>query len=1083
MFVHLNVHSDFSFLKGGMKVSEIIKLCKEQNTPAIALTDSNNMCGMMEFVDCAIKNGIQPIIGYEMSILYQKNIQFNINLMVKNEIGYKNLLYYTRRFFCKPVPFHLLNNLEGLICLTGDLFYNSLIDCFDYKPILDRLSNIFAEDLFIEISRIGRNKESLAENIIFECADEFNVPIVATNNVLFENIKCVVANQALYCIANNSYLVEKDKYPYTENCYFKTPDEMQELFADIPEAVENTLYIAKKCRFLITKKPVTLPIFFKQSEDQELRLQSIAGVKKRLDIEILPEEYEKRINYELDVINGMNYAGYFLIVSDFIKWSKNNGIPVGPGRGSGVGSLVAWGLQITDLDPIKYGLIFERFLNPDRISMPDFDIDFCQEKRFKVIEYVKKKYGNVAHIITFGTFQPRAALRDVGRVLQIPYPEVDKICRIVPNNPANPINLEQAINLDERLKNLAENGDKMIRDLFEISRRIEGLYRHASVHAAGIVISDKELTDFVPIYDDEKSTIPVTQYSMKFVEMCGLIKFDFLGLKTLTIIDKISEIIRETDPDFDISRIPLDDQQTYDFLSTGKSVGIFQLESKFMQETLANLKPDGLEDIIALISLNRPGPMENIPMYIRRKHKSEKVDYYHPLLESVLQETFGVIIYQEQVMEIARVMSGYSFAEADILRRAMGKKRKEEMDMQREKFIAGAEKNKIERKKAEDIFDLVAKFAGYGFNKSHAAAYGLIAYQTAYLKAHYPKEFFIISMNIDMDDTDKIASFCYDAISMGIEILKPDINLSSVLFSIEGESIRYGLAILKNIGKTIAEDIKSCAKYDNLKDFAMAVAHKSINKKVLESLIKTGCLDCFGYNRATMLNAIDHIIHYQSAGCDVGKQMSLFDVHSDNNNDLNIDIIEDLSKDDLLFYQYQFFGFYIFGHPIEKYENRIPLYDSSCVLCIINKIIFRSRDAERIALLFCSAPNRNFVCSVYGNNRIKKYYDMLQNGKKLIIRFRNNDSSIEYMQDLDEYLDSLYEDMISIKVCSTTACEELLKLLCEKKCNDAEKLPKGKQIVLFFEKEEGLMESLLPDRYNVKISDLLGTEDLYFLNV
>ena len=1079
MFIHLNVHSDFSMLESSLKISKIIELCKKNNMPAIALTDTNNMCGMMEFVSQAINNGIQPIISCALTLLLESKHTIKVSLLVKNKLGYNAILDYTEKYFCRPMPFAELKKTDGLICLTGDLFFATYDKGVDINFILNRLYNLFGDDLYCEIRRQNHNYQDMIEKKILDISYKLNIPIVATNNVVFENKSDYIAHKALYCISNGGYLISSESdYPYNEQCYFSSQEEMQNLFADLPDAIENTVYIAKKCCFILHERQPELPVFSDKSENDLIYKQSLQGLQKRFKDTTVPENYINRLNYELSIITSMNYSGYFLIVSDFILWSKNNGIAVGPGRGSGVGSIVAWSLFITELDPIEYNLLFERFLNPERISMPDFDIDFCQENRFKVINYIKEKYGNVAHIITFGKLQARAVLRDVGRVLQIPYPEVDKICRLVPNNPSKPVTLQQAIDEDDRLQQIMLEGNKTIQSLFSVSLKLEGLYRHSSIHAAGIVISDKNLKDFVPIYKDEKSSIPVTQYSMKYVEASGLVKFDFLGLKTLTIIDRISQMIAEKDSSFDIAKIPLDDNETYDFLSTGKSIGIFQLEGFFMRETLTEWKPDSLGDIIALVSLNRPGPMENIPTYIRRKHNKEEVNYYYPILKPVLKETFGVIIYQEQVMEIARIMSGYSLAEADILRRAMGKKRKEEMDLQRDKFILGATNNGIDETKAKEIFDIVAKFAGYGFNKSHAAAYGLISYQTAYLKTHYTVEFIVTCMNIDIDDTDKLSILCNDAKSLGIKILPPDINLSDAFFTIENNHIRYGIAAVKNIGINIANELKKTI-YNNINDFCSAISSLQINKKNIESLIKTGTLDRFGYNRATLIKGMEHILNYSKNNFNSAiKQISLFENQACNKFDLPK--VKEFVKDDIFAYQYQFFGFYIFGHPISRYDVKIKI-EKTYIMCIITKIVFRNRGNDKVVLLSCSSPHDNYVFNIYGNDKIQKYYDLLQIGQKVVVKIKSiNSLNVEYLQDLDYYVSNLYQNKLSIYVKNIVSCIKLLNIIDLSEKDDKN----GMQIVIYFvDKDKKYTESILPHKYIVNILDLLDVHDLFFLSV
>ena len=678
-------------------------------------------------------------------------------------------------------------------------------------------------DQIAEIQRHGTAEERRVEPELLKLAYKLDIPLVATNQCYFPAREDFEAHDALICIAEGRYIAEDDRRKLTPEHYFKPRAEMMALFADLPEALETTVEIARRCAFRPRTHPPILPQFTKTgaaskkavnaAETEELCRQAREGLAERLRIIGLAEghseaEYRERLEFELGVIGKMKYSGYFLIVSDFIRWAKAHGIPVGPGRGSGAGSVVAWSLSITDLDPLRFGLLFERFLNPERVSMPDFDIDFCQDRRDEVIRYVQEKYGagRVAQIITFGKLQARAVLRDVGRVLQMPYGQVDRLCKLVPNNPANPVTLEDAIDGEPKLQDERDN-DPVVKRLLEIAQKLEGLYRHASTHAAGVVIGDRPLIDLVPLYRDPRSTLPVTQFNMKWVEPAGLVKFDFLGLKTLTVIQRALALIRERGIELDLATLGLDDRKTYELLARGDTVGVFQLESTGMRESLRRLKPDRFGDIIAMNSLYRPGPMDNIPTYINRKHGLEQVDYLHPLIEPVLQETYGVIIYQEQVMQIAQRLSSYTLGEADLLRRAMGKKIKAEMNKQKARFVSGAVKNGVDKGRADYIFELVAKFAGYGFNKSHAAAYALIAYHTAYLKANFPVEFLAATMSYDMANTDKLYMFVQEARRNKIAVLPPSLNASGVDFLPEDGAIRYCLAALKNFGRGAAEHI------------------------------------------------------------------------------------------------------------------------------------------------------------------------------------------------------------------------------------------------------------------------------------
>lgn len=829
MFIHLRNRSNYSLCLGTLVVSELPKIAKANKMPAVGICDSGNLFGALEFSSACKKAGIQAIISCEMMIdldesgsshhksnLDQINSLRKIVLIAKNQQGYLNLMALVSEASTNrknSLPEHitfdeLRKKSSGLIVLPGgiDGFISSLLLKGQDKKaesLVLKFKELFGEDFYLEISRHQNSDEAKIEKSIIDLAYKTNTPLVAINDNYFEDEEMFEAQDILSCIKDGRYVTETTRKRLTPEHYFKSSKEMMELFADLPEAIENTVNIAKKCHIMAFERPPTLPKFPTQeglSEAQQLSIEANEGLKDRLkikfELEEIPTEkqqeiikqYQERLDYELGVITQMNFSGYFLIVSDFIIWSKKHNIPVGPGRGSGAGSIAAWALQITDLDPIRFGLLFERFLNPERVSMPDFDIDFCQEKRDQVIEYVQKKYGKdmVAQIITFGKLQAKAVLKDVGRVLQMPYGEVDRICKLIPFNAIEAVTLQKAIDMDKDLQNAIEQ-DPQIKRLVDIGLKLEGLNRHSSTHAAGIVIGDKPLQEICALYlDDSGGSMPAVGYSMKYAEAAGLVKFDFLGLKTLTVIAKTVELIKQTRGfDLDITKIRLDDKLTFEMLADGDSIGVFQIESSGMRSMLRQMRADKLEDIIALISLYRPGPMDNIPTYIARKLGQEKILYPHPLLENTLKETYGVIVYQEQVMEIARVLAGYSLGAADILRRAMGKKIKEEMDKQRAIFVEGAIRNGVDANQAGEIFDLVDKFAGYGFNKSHAAAYALISYQTAYLKANFPVEFLTASINLEIDNSEKINIFLQVARDHGIKVLAPDVNKSDAIFTVE----------------------------------------------------------------------------------------------------------------------------------------------------------------------------------------------------------------------------------------------------------------------------------------------------------
>ena len=778
-FVHLHVHTDYSLSEGAIKIKQLIKLCEKAAMPAVGIADTGNLFGALEFSISCSDAGIQPIVGCQIAIRREdgrRSDPDSLVLLCQNKAGYLNLLKLVSKAFLETesgetpqVTLHdLETHAEGLLCLTGGPagpVGRLLADGQGEKAeiVLARLSRAFPGRTYVELMRHDLEVENRIEPALIELAYKHDLPLVATNEPFFADRGMYEAHDALICIASGSYVSQDERRRLTPEHYFKSPAEMRALFADLPEACDNTLVVARRCAYAVAKRKPILPPFRMGglTEAEVLRDKTLEGLEKRLwkhvfrpgmtddEREHAAKPYRERIEFELNVIEQMGFPGYFLIVSDFIQWSKANDIPVGPGRGSGAGSAVAWALTITDLDPLRWGLLFERFLNPDRVAMPDFDIDFCQDRREETIRYVQERYGygQVAQIITFGKLQARAVLRDVGQVLQMPYDQVDRLCKMVPNNPANPMTLEQAVEFEPLLKAMKDR-DGAVGHLLDLAIRLEGLYCHASTDTAGVVIGDRPLDELVPLCRDPRSDMPVTQFSMKWVEPAGLVKFDFHGLKTLTVIESAVKHIRKTKGiDVDLSAIPLDDAKTYELLSRGDAAGVFLLESSGMRDVLRKMGPNRLEDLIAVVALYRPGPMDQIPRYIACKHGKEEPDYMHPLLEPILKETFGIMVYQEQVMQIIQVLSGYSLGAADLLRRAMGKKIKEEMEVQRKIFVDGAMARGVDGAQASLTFDKVAKFAEYGFNKSHASAYALIAYQTAWLKANHPVEFMAASIS------------------------------------------------------------------------------------------------------------------------------------------------------------------------------------------------------------------------------------------------------------------------------------------------------------------------------------------------
>ena len=978
-FIHLRVHSAYSLSEGAIKTKDLVKLCQKNAMPAVAVTDTNNLFGAMEFSLAAMDGGIQPIIGIQLNLAAPEFLDEEggfgaasrpravvadpVILLVQNEAGYRALCALASTAYDRAqdgdVPHITLNDLrerhEGLILLTGaakgPLGRLVLKQKKDVAAgFVEALKTIFPQRLYIEIQRHFRPEEDASEDGMVELAYQCDVPLVATNDCFFGTEDMYEAHDALLCINHKRYVMEEDRPRVTPHHRFKSAAEMIELFQDLPEAIENSVVIARRCSWLLKPIKPILPPFDTgdgRSEAEELAHQARLGLEHRLihhvwkpDMEPaqrdeLAKEYRDRLEFELNVINNMGFPGYFLIVADFIKWAKNNHIPVGPGRGSGAGSVVAWSLTITDLDPIRWGLLFERFLNPERVSMPDFDIDFCQNRRDEVIDYVRKKYGSmrVAQIITFGKLQARMVVRDVGRVLQLPFGQVDRICKMIPNNPANPVTLQEAIDSESTLREQRDN-DPTVARLLNIALKLEGLYRHASTHAAGVVIGDRDLQELLPLYREPGSDMRVTQFNMKYVEQAGLVKFDFLGLTTLTVLQTAVDLLKNRQQDIDLEKIPLNDLPSFQLLAKGEATGVFQLESSGMRDVLRQLKPNRFEDIIALVSLYRPGPMDNIPKYNKVKDGEEAPDYLHDSLKPILEETFGIMIYQEQVMQIAQVLSGYSLGGADLLRRAMGKKIKEEMDQQRALFVAGAVERTVDAAQAGMIFDQVAKFAGYGFNKSHAAAYALVAFQTAYMKANYPVEFMAAIMTMAVDNTDKLGNLKQELQRLGVKLLPPDINRSQTLFSVEKNedgslAIRYALAALKGVGQgatdAIVEQRRQHGAYKSLQDFIDRIDARALNKRVLEQMARAGVFDSIHNNRHQILESTEILTRHAQArmAAAASNQNSLFgDTFAEAHN-LALPVCAEWSPLDKLKNEFDAVGFYLSAHPLDSYANAL----------------------------------------------------------------------------------------------------------------------------------------------------------------
>jgi len=950
-FIHLRSQSSYSLSESTLKIKKLVHLAKKNNMPAIALTDNNNMFGILEFSIECIENSIQPIIGTSINYLdiQTKEHPSQINFLVKNEEGYKNLLYLSSISHTagnNQIGIYdkdLKNHTNGLICYIGGEYNPLLILKLQNQneaisTFIDKFQNTFGQDFLFEIQRVQDPIIDEFEKEFLKYSQNFKISTIGSNNIKYENANDYSAHDALLCIAQKLTINQTNRKVSNSEIYFKSSDQMINIFEDIPEIIENNFRIAIKCNYYPKEILPKLPKFSNEqafSESELLNLKSKEGLSLRLQEKKVNSAsiYQERLNYELEIINNMGFAGYFLIVSDFVNWAKNKDIAVGPGRGSGAGSVVAWSLSITDLDPLQYDLLFERFLNPERVSMPDFDIDFCQNRRDEVIDYVNNKYGKecVAHIITFGTLASRAAIRDVGRVLEIPYSEVDQFAKLIPYNPANPLSLEQSINSDKNLKELVVS-DERISNVVDISLKLEGLHRHASTHAAGVVIGDSSIINSVPLYKDPNTSVNATQFSMKYVEKAGLIKFDFLGLTTLSIIQDSIKLIKENHSNFDLKQIPMDDKKTFQHLSQGEATGIFQLESNGMGSVLRQLQPDKFEEIIAVVALFRPGPMENIPSFCNRKHGKEKIEYLHPLLEKVLKETYGIIVYQEQVMQIAQVLSNYTLGEADLLRRAMGKKIQKEMDAQKNRFIEGAKNNKISVNEASKIFDLVDKFAGYGFNKSHAAGYALLAYQTAYLKTNFPYEFMTATLNYSIDRTDRIIFLNKELKSLNIEFTKPDINLSQAEFAIEEnngiKSIRFGLGAIKGVGlksmSNLVRERENNGNFIDVIDFMSRLHGDVINKRQLEKLIQAGSFDSVEANRAKLFYNVPKFVEiYGGSNNKDQNQKMLFEENKLSFDDTNLfdQQIDNWSSVFLLKNELEVIGFYFSSHPVSLYPK------------------------------------------------------------------------------------------------------------------------------------------------------------------
>ena len=1064
-FIHLRVRSAYSLLEGAVRAEALGRLAASQGMPTVAIADRCNLFGALEFSVACKEAGIQPIVGCALPVTgiggrsperWAKTP--TVVLLAQTEAGYLNLSALSSMAFLEAdgieepsVPWsEVAARAEGLILLSGGtegpvdpLFAAGKAE--DGAAALAKMAEAFGDRFYVEIQRHGLASQAAAEPGLVAWAYANDVPLVATNDVYFPEADLYSAHEALLCIADGAFIGQEERRRVTPEHWFKPATDMRALFADLPEACDNTIDIARRCAFMVVKRDPILPRFPTsdgRTEDEELASDAREGLRLRLAAHApaLPlEAYEARLEQEISVIQKMGFSGYFLIVSDFMKWAVSQGIPVGPGRGSGASSLVAWSLMITGLDPLRYGLVFERFLNPERVSMPDFDIDFCQERREEVITYVQQRYGRdrVAQIITFGTLQARAVLRDVGRVLQMPLGQVDRLAKMVPANPASPVTLARAIEIEPRLQQ-ARDEDEAVARLLEIALRLEGLYRNASTHAAGVVIADRPLTELSPLYRDPRSDLPATQFNMKWVESAGLVKFDFLGLKTLTVIDRAMKHLARRGADFVLEGLSLDDAATYELMASGQTVGVFQLEGQGMRDTLRQLRPSSIEDVTALISLYRPGPMDSIPAYVDTKAGRKPLNVYHPLLESVLTETYGVIVYQEQVMNIARIMAGYSLGEADLLRRAMGKKKKEEMDQQRARFLSGAAERGVDPELADTLFELMAKFSGYGFNKGHAAPYALIGYQTAWLKANAPVEFFAASMSLDISNTDKLTVFYQDARRFGVVVRPPDVNRSSADFTVEDGEVLYALGGIRNVGLQAMEHVvevrASGGPFRDIFDFVERVDPRQVNRRTLETLARAGAFDSLGHDRAQLMESSEILAGYGHSVADerASSQGSLFGGDQVEAQRPRLPRVESWSPTRRLDEELAAVGFYLSGHPLEDLmpalrrrrtdllSEVIPKAEAGAEAFRMAGVVRRRQErasqasGDKFAFVTFSDPSGEYEV-LFPPESLRRCRDLLEPGRALSLKVRAKakDGEVRFFGDDAEPVETAIENAVA----------------------------------------------------------------------
>jgi DNA polymerase-3 subunit alpha len=1115
-FVHLRIRSAYSLLEGAIKADAIGALVAAAKMPAAALTDRTNMFGALEYSVATKEAGVQPIMGCALPVLglgegppERWARTPTIVLLAQNERGYLNLCALSSMAYLESAGESepgvawdkVVAHSEGLILLSGGP--DGPIDPLfaagrraEAQAALGAMHATFGDRLYIELQRHNTAAEAAAEPHLVAYAYAQDVPLVATNDVYFEKRGLYSAHDALMCIADGAFVGQEERRRVTPEHCLKSSAEMRALFADLPEACDNTIDIARRCAFAAQKRDPILPSFPTvggRSEPDEMAHQAREGLRARLAAHPLaaPEQdYWDRLEREISVISNMGFPGYFLIVSDFIKWAKAHGIPVGPGRGSGAGSLVAYALTITDLDPLRFGLLFERFLNPERVSMPDFDIDFCQDRREEVIAYVQDKYGvgRVAQIITFGTLQARAVLRDVGRVMQLPLGLVDRLAKMIPNNPASPTTLAQAIEIEPRLKQ-AKKDDESVARLLETALQLEGLFRNASTHAAGIVIGDRPLVELTPLYQDPRSDLPATQFNMKWVESAGLVKFDFLGLKTLTVLDRAVKHMRKRGAGIDLTTLPLDDAASYELMASGQTIGVFQLESQGMRDTLRKMRPSAIEEITALISLYRPGPMDNIDTYVDCKFGRKATDMLHPSLEPVLKETYGVIVYQEQVMQIAQILAGYSLGEADLLRRAMGKKKKEEMDQQKARFVSGAVERGVNEAQADSIFELVAKFAGYGFNKSHAAAYAIIAYQTGWLKANAPVEFLAASMSLDISNTDKLAVFYQDAKRLGVKVCPPDVNRSGSDFEVENGEVLYALGAVRNVGEAAMKNLVAVREeggpFRDLFDFMERVDPRQVNKRAIENLARAGAFDRLHPNRAQIVANSDVLMAYgQSVAAErASSQSSLFATDSDAARP-RLSRVEPWSGPDQLDEELSAVGFYLSGHPLEDMitvlrRRRVTLLADAIAGAEQGVEAFRmagvvrrrqeraSQSGDKFAFVSLSDPTGEYEV-LFPPEALRRCREVLEPGRSVMIKVRakGKDGEVRFFGDDAEPINKAMENVVAnlrLHLSPRSAEIEVLKRRLEGAAN-----PRGGEVSLVAALDGGReVELRLPGRFTL----------------